>query len=409
MTNYKLPLSFDDYGQDEIKAITKSFRSKKYTMGNSVQLFENKISKWLGVKNAIMVNSGSSANLLLITSLLYRSFISKNLLKPGDEVLVPALAWSTTVWPIVQLGLIPVFVDIDINTLAIDIKSAKKMISKKTKAVFLIHVLGQACKMNDFVNFCKKNNLFLIEDCCESFGAFYKKKSIGTFGYGGSFSHYFSHHLTTIEGGTVITNNDDLADDIRSLRAHGWIRDRHNKQKFLTKSDIDKRFLFILPGYNVRPMEMQAVIGIEQLKNINKKLNERDRVVKKLYLAFNKGPSWLKIIGSDFIKKNIVSNKKENRSHSWMNLPIILTSKKYKIAKVIKIFEDEGVETRPIISGNILKHPAFKKIKHKKHIDLSNTNFIHKNGFMIGCHPKLENKSFKAINRVMERLIKLSS
>ena len=242
-------------------------------MGKGVEKFEKKIASWLGVKNAIMVNSGSSANLLLISSLLYRT--NKKILKKGDEVLVPALSWPTTIWPLVQLGLKPIFTDIDIDSLAIDLNSAKKMLSKKTKAMFLIHVMGQSCDMKKYKEFCSKNNLILLEDCCESFGAFFNKQSVGSFGYGGTFSHYFSHHLSTVEGGTIVTNNDNLADDIRSLRSHGWIRDRKDKEKFQSNNiNIDRRWLFVLPGYNVRPTEIQGVLGVRQIKRINENLSE---------------------------------------------------------------------------------------------------------------------------------------
>tara|TARA_B100001540_G_C15734812_1_gene609339 strand:+ start:88 stop:753 length:666 start_codon:yes stop_codon:yes gene_type:complete len=221
MKKYSYGLTADTFRKEDFQAIKKLFESRKYTMGENVSLFEKKLSKWLNVKNSIMVNSGSSANLLLISSLLYRTNNKEKILNIGDEVLVPSLAWPTTIWPIVQLGLKPVFTDINLHSLAIDLKSAKKLITSKTKAMFLIHVLGQACNMKKYKNFCKENNLILLEDCCESFGAFSHKKTVGSFGLGGTFSHYFSHHLTTIEGGSIITNNNKLADDLRSMRAHG--------------------------------------------------------------------------------------------------------------------------------------------------------------------------------------------
>tara|TARA_Y100000768_G_scaffold264094_1_gene201512 strand:+ start:861 stop:2087 length:1227 start_codon:yes stop_codon:yes gene_type:complete len=408
MKKYKFSLSSDSYGVEEYKALKKQFKSKKYTMGQSVSSFEKKLAKWLDVKNAIMVNSGSSANLLLITSLIHRSKNNLNLLKPGDEILVPAVAWSTTIWPIVQLGLVPVFVDINIDTLAIDLKSAKNMISSKTKGMFLIHVLGQACVMKHYVDFCKKNKLILLEDCCESFGAFDEKQSIGTFGHGGSFSHYYSHHLTTIEGGTIITNNNELADDIRSLRAHGWIRDRKDVNKFKQKNNkIDPRFLFLLPGYNVRPTDIQGCIGLEQLKKIDRNLTLRDRNMTKIESIFKKSPDWINIIGGNFIKKNNKKIKKRNRRHTWMNIPILISKDNYSVEKIKKIFEDELIETRPIISGNILKHPAFSKIKYKKDKNMKNSNLVHEKGFMIGCHANLKQEAFSALSQVIKKLNKL--
>lgn len=406
MKKYNYRLSYDDFTSSDLKKFKDQFNLSKYTMGDKVIQFEKKIANWLNVKNAIMVNSGSSANLLLITSLLYRSKITKNLLKKGDEILVPALAWSTTIWPLVQLGFKPVLVDIDINSLAIDLKSAEKQISKKTKAMFLIHVMGQACNMRLYNAFCKKYNLILLEDCCESFGAFYKKKSVGSFGYGGTISHYFSHHLSTIEGGTIITNDNNLADDLRSLRAHGWIRDRKDKNKFKIKDlNIDKRWFFLLPGYNVRPMEFQALLGLIQLKKININLLKRETIVKKIYEKFKKGPKWINIIGENYINKKIYN--KLNRSHSWMSIPILISHKKFDSKEIVKYFEKNGIETRPIISGNITKHPVFKKINYKKSKNLKNTNIVHKKGFLIGCHPSVNQNSIDKLNKVFTELNQL--
>ena len=224
----KFTLATDTFSKEEFNAVNKVMMSRNYTMSDMVEKFEKNLAKWIGVNNAIMVNSGSSANLIIIESLLRRS-IKFNNLKQGDEIIVPALSWPTTVWPIIQLGLTPVFADSNSESLAICLKSAEKLISKKTRAIFLIHVLGYAEKIKDYKIFCKKNNLILIEDCCESLGAFSDKEHVGTQGYAGSLSHFFSHHLTTIEGGTIITNDNYLADDIKSIRAHGWIRNRSDR------------------------------------------------------------------------------------------------------------------------------------------------------------------------------------
>ena len=351
-----------------------------------------------------MVNSGSSANLLLVSSLLYRTNKEKIILKKGDEVIVPSLAWSTTVSPLIQLGLKPIIVDINLNSLAIDLESAQRVISKRTKAMFLIHVLGQACNMDIYSKFCKKNKLVLIEDCCESFGSFYKSKTIGSFGVGGTFSHFFSHHLTTIEGGTIITNDNDLANDLRSLRAHGWARERKDKKK-VVKNNQDSKYFFILPGYNVRPTEINASIGNEQIKKIETNLKQRDLVVKNIIELFRSGPDWLKIIGSEFILDKKLKNRNQ-RKHSWMNIPILILEKKIPVNYVRDCFEKFGIETRPIISGNILKHPLVENIKIKKDKELKNVNLIHNKGFMIGCHHMIDDKAYLAIKKVITFLNK---
>lgn len=400
---YHYSLSNDNFIKKDFNALKRAFHNKRYTMGSSVKKFENQLCKWLKVKNAIMVNSGSSANLLLISSLLFRT-TKKLKLKKGDEILVPALTWPTTIWPIVQLGFKPVVVDINLDSLAIDLNSAEKSLTSKTKAIFLIHVLGQACNMDKYLKFCKKNKLILLEDCCESFGAFYKKKTVGSFGYAGTLSHYFSHHLTTIEGGTIITNDNDLANDLRSLRSHGWIRDRSDSSLIKKNNKkLDPRFLFLLPGFNFRPMEFQGILGSQQLKKINILLKKREETAKKIYTISLNGPNWLKIIGSEFI--NNKRNKNNNaRRHSWMQIPFISINKKININKVKEIFENDGIETRPIISGNITKHPVFKKLNIKTAKNLINSDVIHNSGFMIGCNPFINKQSIQKFKNVFAKL-----
>ena len=403
MNSYKYSLSCNTFDKKEFDSLKKSFNSQKYTMGKTVEKFEKKLSKWLNVKNAVMVNSGSSANLLLISSLLYKTKKKLIPLKKGDEVLVPALSWPTTIWPIIQLGLKPVIVDVNLKSLAIDLESASKIISHKTKAMFLIHVLGQACEMNKYVNFCKKHKIILLEDSCESFGSFYQNKTVGSFGYGGTFSHYFSHHLTTIEGGTVITNDNNLADDLRSLRSHGWIRGRTDfsllKKKY---SNLDPRWTFLLPGFNFRPMEFQAALGLEQLKKMDIFLIKRDKIVNTIQEICLEGPHWLNIIGEEFIKNNVKNRYK--RAHSWFSIPFLINHPKLKYNDVIKIFEENSIETRPLIAGNITKHPVFKNLNAKISRNLNITNLMHEKGFMIGCHPGVNKGCIIQLKKTFNKL-----
>ena len=400
----KFTLATDTFSKEEFNAVNKVMMSRNYTMGDMVEKFEKTLAKWIGVNNAIMVNSGSSANLIIIESLLRRS-IKFNNLKQGDEIIVPALSWPTTVWPIIQLGLTPVFADSNSESLAICLKSAENLISKKTRAIFLIHVLGYAEKINDYKIFCKMNNLILIEDCCESLGAFSDKKHVGTQGYAGSLSHFFSHHLTTIEGGSIVTNDNYLADDIKSIRAHGWIRNRSDRSFLIKKyKNLDPRFLFFTSGYNVRPMELQAAIGMVQLKKLDFFLEKRDEV------AFNvnkilREVSWLKLIGNKKIKNKKI--KKKDREHSWMNIPIILeSSSPIKLQKVKKIFKKFNIETRPIIAGNILKHPALKKVNYRCDKSLTVANNCLENGFMIGCHSNINAHQLDLLSKVTKILKK---
>jgi CDP-6-deoxy-D-xylo-4-hexulose-3-dehydrase len=401
----KFPLTFDGIKKAEKSSAIKSLLSGKYTMGDNVQKFEKLFAKWVGAKHAVMVNSGSSANLLIIESLL-RGLKKKNL-RRDDEIIVPALSWPTTIWPVIQLGLKPVFVDSNNNDLSIDFRKLQGAVTKRTKAIFLIHVLGNAANMEQVKSFCKKNKLILLEDCCESLGAFYKKKHVGTFGLAGSFSFYFAHHMTTIEGGCVVTNDKDLADDLRSFRAHGWIRNRSDQSKIIKKyKNFDKRFLFLTSGYNFRMTEFQACIGLIQLKKLNSFLKLRDQLSYKIKNIISKFKD-LEIIGSEKIMRLKINNKKE-RKHSWMNIPLYFKGKsKKKLFDIIKIFEKTGIETRPIIAGNLLKHPALKKIKYRIGNNLTVANNLFNNGFMIGCHPGINHSSLQLLKKAINNICKL--
>ena len=398
----KIRLASDSFDSAELNAATEVLQSGFYTMGEKVKAFENAFASWVGAKHSIMVNSGSSANLLLITALLYRLKREAHL-QPGDEVLVPALSWPTTVWPIAQLGLVPVIVDVDPKSLAISVESAKKALTPKTKAMFLIHVLGYAANMTEITGFCKDNGILLLEDCCETFGAYHEGKHVGRFGFGGTFSHFFSHQLTTIEGGSIITDDDALADDLRSLRAHGWIRDRSDKAELTEKyKDFDPRFLFVLPGYNVRPMEIQAAIGLVQLKKMDRFLDERQKLASVVASAVRESVPWLEVIGAE--RLDAVSSRTQ-RMHSWMNIPFRLKKDApMPLKKAMAILEDNGIETRPIIAGNLARHPAISMIKHRIGGEMKVADSLLADGFMIGCHPTVPQSAHDTIRKAFAKL-----
>jgi CDP-4-dehydro-6-deoxyglucose reductase, E1 len=395
-----LPLASDSFEEQEKQAMHSVIESGQYTMGEKVAEFEKLFAEWIGASDSVMVNSGSSANLLLVYSQLISSF-KTDLLQPGDEVLVPALLWPTTIWPLTQFGLKPVLVDIDLTSLAIDLKDSKEKLTSRTKAVFLIHVLGYACEMDEYVKFCQENNLLLMEDCCESFGAFDSGSHVGTFGVGGTFSHFFSHHLTTMEGGSIVVNSPDLADDLRSMRAHGWIRNRSDVAKMANKyPSLDPRFLFHMPGFNLRPMEIQAAVGLVQLDKIDSLLSHRDAFAQYVVDAFQI-ISWLRIPGSERSAIHVDRNK---RNHSWMNIPFMLKENSpVSLGYVMDVFQKEGIETRPIITGNFANQPASEYLSGLG--EYPNAETITNQGFMIGCHAsEMSNLVSKTITQVANRL-----
>ena len=261
------PLASSTWDQNELDAIYTVIESNHFSMGEKVRLFEEKFADYFKSKYCVMVNSGSSANLLMIASLFYRK--EGLSLKAGDEIIVPAVSWSTTYFPLMQYGLKLKFVDIDIDTLNLDINSLEESITKETKAIFAVNLLGNPNNFQLLKNIADKNDLLLIEDNCESMGAKFKHKHCGTYGLMGSFSLFFSHHINTMEGGMILTDDEELYQILLSIRSHGWTRNlpKINKISNKTNDDFYEAFRFVLPGYNVRPIEMEGAVGIEQLKS----------------------------------------------------------------------------------------------------------------------------------------------
>jgi len=371
----------------DINSAIKVLKSKKITMGPKTKqieaFFKDKILK----TNSLMVNSGSSANLLIFQCLI-NPMVKK--LKPGDEVLIPAICWSTSLWPIIQSGLNVKFVDIDLSTLNIDLNDLEKKINKKTKALMLVHALGNCTDMSKLVNICKKNKIILIEDTCEALGSTYKKKPLGTFGDFSSFSFYYSHHITSGEGGMVSTKNNKYLEILKSLRSHGWSRDLINNKSLSKKyKHIDKDWIFINSGFNVRTTDINAAIGLEQLKRIKKILSIR----KYNFLKIKNSLLGNKKYNNQF---TILKDQKDSNA-AWFGIPIILNSndKKYK-QYVMKNLQNKGIMSRPIISGNFAKQPSIKLYKIKIDYNLPNADLIDKKAFFLGLHNiKITNSKLK--------------
>jgi CDP-6-deoxy-D-xylo-4-hexulose-3-dehydrase len=396
MTAY--PLAANTLAAEEISAAKAVLDSGLLTMGQEVQKFESAFACWVGAEHALMVNSGSSANLLMVDLMLRRS-CSEAPWKTGDEVLVPALAWPTTVWPLVQLGLTPVFVDVDPKTLAIDLDSARSVLSSKVKGMFLIHVLGQVPNMHEYLNFLADHDLQLIEDCCESLGAHFGGKHAGNFGVAGSFSFYFSHHLTTVEGGMIVTDDSALYDDLMSLRAHGWTRGRSDKTVWRQKyPELDDRFLFVTAGYNVRPTEIQGAIGSAQLRKLDRMIEARRRLARKVHDWTGKYAPWLEIIGAERLPIGSEEIERRECTHSWMMLPFRLGSDAPVDLENLKShLEARSIETRPIIAGNLVRHPAAKRFNTRSAASLACCDDLLRRGFMIGCHPILDDQALETL------------
>ncbi len=378
----KVPLAVVGLSSSDVNSAIEVLISGKLTMGDKVREFEESLARYLGVDHFVMVNSGSSANLLVFESLL-RPSRGKPRLQKGDGVLVPSVAWPTTIWPIIQLGLVPIFVDVNRNTVEIDLEKAALCIEKAQfpiRAIFPIHPLGFGIDHKDLEFFAKRYSLILINDVCESLGSWNSGIHAGTTGLAATFSFYFSHHITTMEGGGIATNDSVLADDLRSMRAHGWSRDRSDSSDWnanLNKSDA--KFRFITTGYNFRPTEVQAAIGINQISRIDEFVSRRREIVKSVSAACNSGP--LKVLGREFLAGESSSR------HAWMLIPIKIDCSIISRAKVIEILEDSGIETRPVLTGNFLRQPAMELYSSRVNADdYEVADWIAENCIVIGCH-----------------------
>lgn len=378
--------------------------SGNLTMGIEVKKFEAKMASYLGAKHFVMVNSGSSANLLMIEALM-RPTISTPRLKPGDGVLVPAIAWPTTIWPLIQLGLRPVFVDVDPNNLAIDLKKAQEVINSTkilVRGIFPIHPLGHAIPPSSLEEFVRENRLVLINDVCESLGSWSEGLHAGLTGVAASFSFYFSHHITTMEGGGIATNDFEFADDLRSMRSHGWSRDRSDAKKWTDSVSVnDSKFLFVSTGYNVRPMEIQAAIGGSQIKSIDVFVEKRRHIAKLLDDKIH--GSNLSIIGRDSLHSN-----EYKRTNSWMMIPIRVhgLDAATEKAKIVNSLNKFGIETRPVLTGNFLAQPSIQRISQNPSNpqNYEEADNIARSSFLVGAHHDLSSKQIRYLCEIFEKI-----
>lgn len=335
----------DSITVEEIKAVNECFRSGFYTQGKVVEEFESRFAQWNGSSYAVMVNSGSSANLLMVQILK-----EKHGLADGDEILVPAVTWPTTIYPVIQHNLIPVICDVD-ESFNISINSMKRMLTEKTKALFLVHLLGQPANLREIVSFCKEKNLILLEDSCESLGAEYEGKKVGNFGVMSSFSFYFGHHITTIEGGMITTNDKETYDLLKSARSHGWVRDSPRAENFKAKYN-NVNFVFDMLGYNLRSTNLNAAIGLVQLEKLNGFIERRRRNHRSFKENFSE-------------KMRVSLQQVDLAQTSSFALAVVLDSKKER-DYLLKKLPLNGIECRPIVAGNLLQQPVFKdKLKGK--------------------------------------------
>ncbi len=388
---FRYPLHEDALSKEDLAEGFNVLASRQLTMSKKTKEFESYFKKKLGLKHCLMVNSGSSANLLSLFALVNPK--KKNKLKEGDECLVPSICWSTSLWPVIQSGLKPKLIDVDLNSFSLNLEIIKKNVTKKTKAIVMINVLGNTSNIDEIKKFAKKKNIYLIEDNCESLGSKYKNKFLGTFGDFSSFSFYYSHQITSGEGGMVACTNKADYLLLKTLRAHGWDRD-------IQKEKVNKKFNFVNSGFNLRPLEISAAIGLNQFKRLSKMMSIRSYNRDKLIHYLKNSEKWDEQF--NFFNHN------KNLKPSWFGFPMLINPKYInKKERFLNFLNKNKVETRPIISGNFINQPAIKLYNIKFDLKkLYNSDQIDKRGFFIGL--PTTKLSIKEIKTLSELLLKIS-
>ncbi len=391
MEKFNWPLMGNAIGKEEINAVTKFLLSEsRLTKGENCSKFESLWSDWQGCKYSVFVNSGSSANLIMLDSL-------KELhgWKSGDKIIVPAITWSTNISPIIQLGLEPVFVDVNLKNISFDLEKLKEIInsSENIVAIFVTHLLGFPADIEKIKSLCEEKNIKLIEDCCEAIGAEYKGIKVGNFGESGSFSFYFGHHMTTIEGGMICTNNSKLHDLLLLKRSHGLARELPKEdfeREKLKNPLINDSFLFLTTGYNVRNHEIPAVIGIEQLKKLNNIIEQRNENFRLYQEVIRKYEDILYLFDSKGV--------------SSFALPFIFKKISY-LENFKKILQEEKIEFRPIVAGNLLQQPFL--LKYKSYFEKTPTaTLINNQGIYLGNSQFVTKENIQKLDYLLDKLKK---
>jgi dTDP-4-amino-4,6-dideoxygalactose transaminase len=389
MTNYSLASSTWD--EKEYSAIQRVINSDMFTMGKEVAQYEKDFAKFFGSKYALMVSSGSTANLLMIASLFFTKNESLKL-KRGDEIIVPAVSWSTTYFPLQQYGLKVKFVDIDLNTLNMDLDKLEAAITENTRAILSVNLLGNPNDFNRMRKIVSGRDIFILEDNCESMGATLDGKQAGTFGVMGTYSSFFSHHIATMEGGCVVTDDEELYHILLCIRAHGWTRNLPKFNKVTgEKSDdhFEESFKFVLPGYNVRPLEMSGALGIEQLKKLPGFIETRRKNAKLFKSLFENHPH--------------LHIQQETGSSSWFGFSLIIKDNApYNRAELVKLLTENDIECRPIVTGNFLKNKeVLEYFDCEVSGSLKSAEYLDEYGLFVGNHQNDIEKEINLLYKVL--------
>lgn len=366
-------LAASTWGKEEIEALQEVIASGRFTMGPKVAQFEEAFAEYFGQKYAVMVNSGSSANLVSVAALFYKK---ERPLRAGDEVIVPAISWATTYHPLQQYGLRLRFVDVDLQTLNMDASRLEEALTLRTRMIVGVSILGNPAPLVEMRKFADQHGLYFLEDNCESMDAEVNGRKTGTFGDLNTFSFFFSHHISTIEGGMVLTGDRELAHLARCMRAHGWTRDLPPDSDLYAKRESDhfEAYRFILPGYNVRPTDLNGAIGLQQLKKLPGFTAQRRKNWAKFQKLFGNDPRF--------------TIQKENGKSSCFAFTVVLNGATMQDRdRVFAALKEADIGFRVITGGCFLRHDVIKYYDYDVVGNVNNANLAHDHGFFVGNHP----------------------
>lgn len=385
----RFPLATSSWGAEEQAAMQAVIASGQFTMGARVAQFEREFAAHMGSRFAVMVNSGSSANLLM-TAALFHTHNPKLKLQRGDEIIVPAVSWSTTYAPLHQHGLRQKFVDIDLNTLNYDLRALASAITPKTRAIMAVNLLGNPNDFEAIQALIAGRDIVLIEDNCEAMGARLGSRMAGSFGVMGTHSSFFSHHISTMEGGLVVTDDEELHHILLCLRAHGWTRNLPKENLVCgTKSDdpFEEAFRFVLPGYNLRPLELSGALGSEQIKRLPSLVAARRSNAAALQAAMADHPRLML--------------QAEIGQSSWFGFSLIIRPGVQRDRKaLIAALRAAGFECRPIVAGNFAKNPVVQLFDHEIHGELKNAQYVDSHGLFVGNQGHKIPDAVEALSRI---------
>jgi CDP-6-deoxy-D-xylo-4-hexulose-3-dehydrase len=384
-------LASSSWGEEEIAALHRVIDGGQLTIGPSVRQFEEDFARKFGIRHALMVSSGSAANLVGLAALFYKK---DRPLQRGDEVIVPSISWATTYYPLQQYGLRLRFVDVELESLNMDVAQLERALTPRTRMVVAVSILGNPAALDVLRAFCDRHALYLFEDNCESMGSSLNGQPCGTFGDVNTFSTFFSHHISTMEGGVLATDDTELYHLARSLRAHGWTRDIPQDSTIFDKRDDDffEAYRFILPGYNARPLELSGAVGIEQLKKLDRMVEIRCRNAALFQSLF---------AGDE---RFIIQQERSGAHSSWFSFTVVLNPQlDIDRRDVMRAMKDADIGYRIITGGCFLRHDVIKYFDYDTVGEIVNANIAHDRGFFVGNHPRDITPQIERFHQVLDR------